>query len=130
MVYKKRNDGKFHFIQTIKLDLSKVEITDKEDLNFGLDIELTDDNLFITCEPTINDVDKHSYIGIYEYGEFYWELVQEFYGSATDAISFKIDEFAYDELTGKKYFWRSKLLLASETDFVFNSNISQMNQVN
>ena len=57
MVYRKKNDGKFHYIQTIKIDSGKVLITDESQLNFGIDLELTDENLFITCSPTIEDGD-------------------------------------------------------------------------
>lgn len=125
MVFKKRNDGKFHFIQTIKLDSEKIVITDENQLNFGIDLELTDENLFITCTPTIENNDKHSYIGVYEYGEFFWELVQEFYGADADNASFKLDEFAYDQLTGKSIYGGINSLAATTTDFVFCSNITE-----
>ena len=125
MVFKKRNDGKFHFIQTIKLDSEKIVITDENQLNFGIDLELTDENLFITCTPTIENGDKHSYIGVYEYGEFFWELVQEFYGADADNASFKLDEFAYDQLTGKSIYGGINSLAATTTDFVFCSNITE-----
>ena len=104
MVFRKRNDGKFHYIQTIQIDSNKVTITDENQLNFGIDLELTDENLFITCSPTIEDGDSHSYIGVYEFGEFFWELVQEFYGADADNASFKLDEFAYDQITGKSIY--------------------------
>ena len=125
MVFKKRNDGKFHFIQTIKLDSEKIVITDENQLNFGIDLEITDENLFITCTPTIENGDKHSYIGVYEYGEFFWELVQEFYGADADNASFKLDEFAYDQLTGKSIYGGINSLAATTTDFVFCSNITE-----
>ena len=125
MVFRKRNDGKFHFIQTIQIDSNKVTITDGNQLNFGIDLELTDENLFITCTPTIENGDSHSYIGVYEFGEFFWELVQEFYGADADNASFKLDEFAYDQITGKSIYGGINSLAATTTDFVFCSNITE-----
>ena len=79
IVYKKRNNGLFSYLQTIESSIENLVISIPENLDFGIDIELTDDNLIITNERTLSSMDAHSYIAIYEYGEFYWELVQEIY---------------------------------------------------
>ena len=79
IVYKKRNNGLFSYLQTIEAPISTIEILQDTNLDFGIDIEITNDNLIITNQFTLASTDSHSYIAIYEFGEFYWELVQEIY---------------------------------------------------
>ena len=138
-VFKKKNDGKFHLIQTITPPIDKFLIENSNTLNFGIDLELTDENLFITCSPNLtklvdgrdDPVNDHSYIGIYEYGEFFFELVQEFHGikrsPQDDVIGTEVGNLTNSQDTGGPVFGGINSLAASNSDLIFKGILSPEN---
>ena len=115
IVYKKRNNGLFSYLQTIEAPLSTVEISVETNLDFGIDMVITDDNLIITTEPTLASTDSHSYIAIYEYGEFYWELVQEIFNDE------KLNEKSYVSDTFTSVYGGEHSLVADNNNLIFKS---------
>ena len=118
IVYKKRNNGLFSYLQTIESSIENlVQISVPENLDFGIDIELTDDNLIITNERTLSSMDAHSYIAIYEYGEFYWELVQEIFNDE------KLNEKSYVSNTLTSVYGGEHSLVADSNNLFFKSYV-------